>query len=623
MAEKKRTRRTERHAQTPERVSEAAQKLQEEAAAGASARQQAAQYAAQQQYAQQMYAQQQYAQQQAAQQYAAQQYAAQQAQYVQQQQEMLQQQQMMAWEQNRQQAEKERVSSATARNGAFRGYTGTVPVMGGDSQAPRTPKKKKWPLYLLTGIVIAALAAGAVLGIQSYLKTKEIHDTVSPYDGLFVEGVYVDGISLGGMTPDQALNSVQSQIQQRNDAWLVTLSYNGTQMAQINAGMLGMSVDVGQIMNEAWAQGHTGTEAERYEAMQALKETPYEAYTATPSGDTSVIDNVLEQVKEQIDKPATDASLLAFDTSLAYPFTFQNEEYGLNLDTTELRDQLYQMVATMTSGTVELNPDKIEPNVKAVDLQKHYMLRSSVYTPISTSSTENRNNNIRRSFEFVDGYVLNAGAQFSFNSVVGERTTENGFFEAIEYAYGEHVMGVGGGVCQASTTVYQAAVCAGLQIVKREPHSDSVSYTEYGKDATVYWVGKRKIDLVFKNNTDGPLYFVASVQTDPSNKKRLIAKVSIYGEDMGDVRYEMECKTVKVLDPPEEPTYIKDKNATYVTYTDQQKSVSNAKEGYVVESYRLKYESNVLTEQTLLYTDTYSPKAERIYVGVTKRPESD
>ena len=80
-----------------------------------------------------------------------------------------------------------------------------------------------------------------------------------------------------------------------------------------------------------------------------------------------------------------------------------------------------------------------------------------------------------------------------------------------------------------------------------------------------------------------------------------------------------ERKTVQELDPPDKPTYIKDKNATYVTYTDQQKSVSKAKPGYVVESYRVCYSGNTEIERVMLYTDTYEPKPERIYVGVTRR----
>ena len=634
-----RARRSQRYAQTPDRVSEAAQSAAENGQNRnpsrrpvpneweAYARQQTEQARLQQQYQAEM-ARQQYA---AQQEYARQQFLAQQE-YERQQAAARQEYERKQHErirQQRQQEERRRVSSETSSHGAFRGYTGELPNLGiqqgngaGEAQTPKKPRKKSRAglvivLVLLTGVLIA----GSVMGIRAYQERQAVLEAVAAYDNLFAEGVYVDGIHLGGMTAEQGLNSVQSQIQQRNAAWNVTLTWQGNRLAQINAGMLGMSVDVGQVMNEAWAQGHTGDADMRYAAMQALKESPYQAYTAVPSGDTSVIDNVLAQVKSQIDTPAVNARLLSFDPSLAYPFTFQEDSEGRVLNTGEVRDELYHMVATMTSGTVELEPDVVEPTTRLVDLQKHYMLRSSVYTAISTSSTEDRNNNIRRSLEIINGYVLNAGAQFSFNNVVGERTEANGFYPAIEYAYGEHVMGVGGGVCQASTTVYQAAVCAGLQILKREPHSDSVNYTEYGKDATVYWVGKRKIDLVFKNSTEEPIYIVAAVQQDPSNKRRLIAKVMMYGEDMGDVRYEIECKTVQELDPPEKPTYIKDKEGTYVKYTDQEKSVSKAKPGYVVESYRVKYEGNAETERTLMFVDTYEPKAERIYVGVTRRGE--
>ena len=608
-ASQTRTRRGSKYAETPDRVSAAAQQMQ---AQQMRARQTAAydippqtgqiSYGGRQMTPEEYYQQQYYLQQQAMQE----EYARQQA-----------------WQQEQQRAQQEkvRVSSETSSHGAFRGYTGQIPAAGGagGNQNPSSGKKRGAGKTVLILLLAALLGTGGYFGLSSYLHTKKIHDAVSPYDSLFAEGVYVDGIHLGGMTPEQGLNSVQSQIQRRNDAWNVTLTWQGTQMAQINASMLGMSVDIGQVLNEAWAQGHTGDEEQRYADMEALKENHYEAYTATPSGDTSVIDNVLSQVKSQIDTPAVNARLLTFDPGLSYPFTFQHDSKGRQLNTEEIRDELYHMVATMTSGSVELQPDSIDPEVTLVDLQKHYMLRSSVYTPISTSSEEDRNNNIRHAFEFINGYVLQPGSQFSFNNVVGERTEANGFFPAIEYAYGEHVMGIGGGVCQASTTVYQAAVCAGLQIVKREPHSDSVNYTEYGKDATVYWVGKRKIDLVFRNNTDDPIYMVAAVQQDPSNRRRLIAKVMIYGADMGDIRYEIACKTVQELDPPDKPTYIKDKNATYVTYTDQQKSVSKAKPGYVVESYRVCYSGNTEIERVMLYTDTYEPKPERIYVGVTRR----
>ena len=485
---------------------------------------------------------------------------------------------------------------------------------------PLQKKKKNHAVAVIVVLlVLAGLGTGGYFAAKNYLHEKTINEKIQPYDGLFCPNVYVDGIHLGGMTPEQAMNSVQSQIQQRHDAWKVSLTWNGSVVAEINSDMLGFNVDPAQVMNEAWQQGHAGDKEQRYEQMIQLEQTPYVAYTAKPDGDTSIIDTKLSEIKNAIDQPATDAVMTGFDPSLDYPFTFTDETYGRVLNIEPIKDRLYQMVSTMESGNVELQPERLEPNVRKADLMKHYMLRSSVYTPIDKHSTDERNMNIAHAFDYVNGYVLEAGKTFSFNNVVGERTEARGFYPAIEYVYGEHVEGFGGGVCQASTTLYQAAVCAGLQILKREPHSDSVSYAEYGKDATVYWVGKRKIDLTFKNNTDDPIYIVAAVQKDPSNKKRLIAKVSMYGQDMGDVRYELQSEITETLPAPFNPVYVKDTNGTYVTYKDQQESVSKAKEGYVVKSYRLKYDGIDLTEKKELFTDRYEPKPEKIYVGVKDR----
>ena len=488
---------------------------------------------------------------------------------------------------------------------------------------------RKWLLPVLAVLGVAVICLGLFWlnerVIQPAAEARQEEEAVRPYDTLYCNGVFVDGIPLGGMTAEQAYNSVISQIRQRSDAWSVSVVYEGRNMATITSDMLGMNADIGAVLNEAWKPGHTDaagrplSDHERYAAMQELEQNPYIAYSSVPDGDTAVIDGILASLKEQIDVPAQDAALVEFNPSLNYPFVFSDEVYGRNLNTEPIKQRLYEMVATLESGSVEIRPDIIEPAVKLVDLKKNYELRSSVYTPISSSSTDNRNDNIRTAFSRFNGYILEAGAKFSFNGVVGQRTEKNGFKTAIEYVYGDHVEGVGGGVCQASSTLYQAAVCAGLQIVTREPHSDAVSYCDYGMDATVYWEGKRKIDFVFKNDTDGPVYIVAAVQNDPSNKRRLIARVSIYGLYMDGIRYEMESKVVKILEAPEKPQYVKDTAGTYVTYTDQQKSVSKAQEGRIIESYRVEYNGNEITEKKLLFTDEYPAKAERIYVGVKSR----
>ncbi len=485
--------------------------------------------------------------------------------------------------------------------GEFRGF---------GKPAIQESTKKKRSIWLILLVVLAAagiIAGGTSYGIRRSKEAEErriISSKVTPYDGLFCPGVYVNGIDLGGMTPEQALNSVQSQISQSHSEWSIKLMYQGNVAAIIDSDLLNMNVNEGDLyslLNEAWKQGHTGTQADRYEQMKELEEHPFTAYSDKPSGDTSQIDNLLGTLKQQIDRPAKDAACVAFDLTRAYPFVITDEQTGLNLDIAALKEKLYQMESSMTSGTVELEPEIILPNQTYEDVKKHFALRGSATTPIDRHSPEGRNNNIRRCFELISGTVVEPGKSFSFNRVVGERTYANGFYDATEYINDEHVIGVGGGACQASTTVYQAAVCAGLEITSRKPHSDSVSYAEYGKDATVYMGGKQ-IDLVFKNNTDEKIYITAEVLNDPKNKGREMTKVCIYGPDIGNVEYRLETETVETLPSIMDPVYVNDKE-----------SAGKAKDGCIVQSYRVTYVDGVPVRREPLFLDTYKPKPEKIY----------
>ena len=464
-----------------------------------------------------------------------------------------------------------------------------------------------------TGTAVAERQLGGTDGTNT--QTDSSVQAISRYDETFCPGIYVNGIPLEGMTGNEAFRAVQEQIQRQND-WYVRLVYDG-QEAFITAEMLGMKISDESIWNtleEAWKPVHNfdGTKSNEQRAAE-IQQLQTEQQNYRVSGPTAEdvwnrLGIMLNDIKMTIDRQPQDAVMLYFDPTLDYPFVFQDEVYGLSLDVTSLQGQIWQMISTLEIGTVEVQPAVVQTTVTREDLKKHYAKRSEATTPIDKHSTDNRNNNIRRAFESINGYELKAGRQFNFNQVVGKRTIANGFYTAEEYVYGEHQEGVGGGVCQASTTVYQAAVCAGLKINKRKPHSDSVSYTDYGKDATVYWYetdSKPRTDLIFTNNTDSTIYIVAVVESDPNNKKRLRCRVTMYGEDLGEnVRYELYAEVVDVLPAPVEPEYV-----------DSEDKVRKKKDGYKVKSYRLKYEGNVLVERKELATDTYKPQAERVYSG--------
>lgn len=482
------------------------------------------------------------------------------------------------------------------------------------------PPSSRWPLLLLVLLAIVVIVLAAIHIGGQIMANNQLHDYVSAYDYRFCEGVYVDGIHLGGMSQEEGFSAVSQQAQRRNDSWYVTLTYNGQAVSTFNAKHLGMTADINDAMTEAWAQGHTGSLQQRKDAMDALVNEPWHGYTALPSGNTDAVDNILAQLHHKLNYSPQNAVLVAFDPSQpSNPFIIQPEINGSYLDTNELKTRIYQMVSTMESGSLPLTPVVVPASVTEAQLRQQLAQRSDTYTKISTTSTEYRTNNIIRAFEKINGTVLAPGETFSFNETVGKRTLQNGFYPAIEYANREEVEGIGGGVCQASTTLYIAAVQAGLQIVKREPHSDKVNYTDYGKDATVYWES-RKIDFSFKNNTGSNIYLMTSVQSDPNNKHRLVARVTIYGESLGpNTRYDIVTETVETLPVPLDPVRKKDKDAKYVVYEDEEYRIAGDM-GYVVQSYRVKYVNNVEVERVALYKDRYEPKSDVVYYGATKRP---
>jgi vancomycin resistance protein YoaR len=124
------------------------------------------------------------------------------------------------------------------------------------------------------------------------------------------------------------------------------------------------------------------------------------------------------------------------------------------------------------------------------------------YASYTETSSENRVNNIVRTAELINGVVLLPGDSFSFNGVVGQRTEARGFMTAGAYINGQLTEDVGGGICQSSSTLYNAAVLANLNIVSRRGHSMTVSYVPYGRDATVDY---GNIDFVFENDTGYPV----------------------------------------------------------------------------------------------------------------------
>lgn len=149
-----------------------------------------------------------------------------------------------------------------------------------------------------------------------------------------------------------------------------------------------------------------------------------------------------------------------------------------------------------------------EPTVTSEQLEGIDEYEVASFRTYFDSSVEGRTKNIQISADAINQYVLGPGDQFSFNKVVGERTKERGYEEALEIVNKEFVLGIGGGICQTSSTLFNAIDAAGLEVVHRYTHSRDVGYVASGRDATVSWGGP---DFVFENSLDHPVMIKAEV----------------------------------------------------------------------------------------------------------------
>lgn len=190
-----------------------------------------------------------------------------------------------------------------------------------------------------------------------------------------------------------------------------------------------------------------------------------------------------------------------------------------------------QLVSKVKFGeTVSIPMDFLEPEIYGEEVYFRDVLG---YCETPHTKDENRNNNLRRACESMNGLILQPGEIFSYNDTLGPRTKDNGYLPAGAYSGWVLVQSYGGGICQGSSTIYCAALYADLEIVFRRNHGYAVSYIDPGLDATVNWGGP---DFQFRNSTHFPIKIAAEVSDGH-------VKVSILGTEERDYYIKMESES--------------------------------------------------------------------------------
>lgn len=318
--------------------------------------------------------------------------------------------------------------------------------------------------------------------------------------------------------------------------------------------------------------------------------------------------DTIEQIANNIKTEPKDARL-SINSNSEKVFTIAPEQVGVSLNENQLYNDICHSFLQSKALKFDIPTIKTKPQILSSELKNFTHLRADFSTDISSSSAD-RKHNIKTALRSLNKLTLLPGQTFSFNQTVGRRTEQNGYRTAKIIVNNEFVDGVGGGVCQVSTTLYNTALLAGLKIDEANKHSRQIGYVKYGFDAMVNYGSS---DLRFTNNTDEKIIII----TNYSSSR---ARIRIFGKDMGGVSYKLKNKILSTTELKDE--IIVDTAGEYadkVEYEDESFYIKRPTRGMEIESMREKYVAGKLVSSEILRRDKYTAQKGIKVVGAKKR----
>jgi len=345
-------------------------------------------------------------------------------------------------------------------------------------------------------VVCAILGATAVVfgGLLVYSGAMR----TSPH---IASGVSVSGVDVSGMTREEAAAAISRELQPLLDE-RVELVY-GDESAWASMQDLGVAIDADESAATAYGQGRQAGLMANLRARYQLKRHGVDLPAAIVR-DEGKTRKALQRFSADIRREPQNARLELLSGGQVRVSPGRSGRV-LNLEETVSR--AIAALSSLHVRRVEMVVEEKAPAVATEDLQDINCVLSSFSTPYPTGQVD-RSHNLQLACRAIDESLLRPGEVFSYNNAVGNRSRERGYRMAPVYADNDVRPGMGGGVCQPSTTLYNAALLAGLDIVERHPHMMPVHYVKLTRDATVEWA--QGLDLRVRNSLSHPLLIKAS-----------------------------------------------------------------------------------------------------------------
>jgi vancomycin resistance protein YoaR len=449
-------------------------------------------------------------------------------------------------------------------------------------------KNKKVLILLPILIIIAIVLGGGFYIFNNILNVDTIY-----------AGVKVDGISLSGMTKDAASNFLKEQKESEQLNKSMKLKYEDMNF-NISLDQLGFKYDYDKALDHAYSLGREGNYFDNFKKIQSLKKNS-ENIQLESNYDFSKINPIVKEISQKINIESQDAE---FDFN-GGNFKVKEEVIGRALNEDKLTKLIEENAKELKD--IELPVDTVKPEFT----KEFYSSINGIIGEYSTSfkgSSFGRTENIRLSAKALSNKLLLPGEELSYNKTTGPRQKQFGYLEAPVIVAGDLTPGIGGGVCQTSTTLYNALLLADMKILERSPHSIPPKYVPKGQDAAV---ATGYLDLVFKNEFDFPVYTLSKVVGD-----------RVYFYIYGDTT--KKNYTVKI--EPElqaQIDYTVTENLDETIAPGVKQLVQDGRTGFKVKTYKTIIKDGKIINKTPITSDYYRERNYIYKVGPKSAPKEE
>ena len=421
-------------------------------------------------------------------------------------------------------------------------------------------------------------------------------------------GTMINGVNVGGLESIEAEQLIYDVFKEKSEDFSLKINYNDKSW-EFDKDDFKVNSEIHTIIEEA--QKHNALLDDYDESKQTIDSMTKEGNSINVAFNYIFVglDEKIEDIIKEIEIEPVDSQII-FNANNKKCFEITKDKNGLRVN----KEQLYHDINEqfVKSNKIEVDIVTIEelPQVTEQDnINKTQLI--STYTTYVSDSTGNRKSNVKKALQYFNGFVVEPNMEVSFNKVTGPHTESNGYKVATVIYNGQFVDGVGGGICQASTTLYNALLLADVEILEVHKHTLPVKYVPLAMDAMV---SEYVADLKFVNTLDTPLYITTNCNSES-------VTVNIYGAQI-DYEVKTRSETVAKLKNLGDKV-VQDTKKEYtdkVLFKGEKFRLTYPRDGYEAKAYVSYYKDGKLVEEKEIRHEYYSPQQGIIVEGIEEVP---